>query len=444
MNVSWLVAQRELKERIKTRSFIGMAIAGPILVLLMVYILFSVGENNKPHWKVLIVDPSGIMDNKILANTTGSISYDFANDYIQLKEFEKSNRFQKYDALLELNEKILSNKAAFLFYKEKPSFLFATTIQFHLERRLEEVMVGRFSKMSVQEFRGIKQPISIAFRNLYDPKNESYSLSGWVGFFFGAVILLFILLFGMTILRSVSSEKSNRIVEVLLASVKPRQLMFGKIAGIGIAAIIQFIGWMVLVSFGLYVMRETLFPDMMDISNWNLGEMANQATSGMEDSLFRSKVYNDFVELIYSRIQFGDMLFFFLLFFIGGYIFYGTFFAALGATSGSENDGQQFVLPIMVLLVIALWAGYYTMQNPLSDITYVLSFLPFTSPMVCMVKLAQGYSLGEGYQIYVSFSILALSSYLTLRLAGRLYQNGILQFGHRLRLTQFISWLKHG
>ena len=444
MNVSWLVAQRELKERIKTRSFIGMAIAGPILVLLMVYILFSVGENNKPHWKVLIVDPSGIMDNKILANTTGSISYDFANDYIQLKEFEKSNRFQKYDALLELNEKILSNKAAFLFYKEKPSFLFATTIQFHLERRLEEVMVGRFSKMSVQEFRGIKQPISIAFRNLYDPKNESYSLSGWVGFFFGAVILLFILLFGMTILRSVSSEKSNRIVEVLLASVKPRQLMFGKIAGIGIAAIIQFIGWMVLISLGLYVMRETLFPDMMDISSWNLGEMANQATSGMEDGLFRSKVYNDFVELIYSRIQFGDMLFFFLLFFIGGYIFYGTFFAALGATSGSENDGQQFVLPIMVVLVIALWAGYYTMQNPLSDITYVLSFLPFTSPMVCMVKLAQGYSLGEGYQIYVSFSILALSSYLTLRLAGRLYQNGILQFGHRLRLTQFISWLKHG
>ena len=248
----------------------------------------------------------------------------------------------------------------------------------------------------------------------------------------------------MTILRSVSSEKSNRIVEVLLASVKPRQLMFGKIAGIGISAIIQFIGWMVLISLGLYVMRETLFPDMMDISSWNLGEMANQATSGMEDGLFRSKVYNDFVELIYSRIQFGDMLFFFLLFFIGGYIFYGTFFAALGATSGSENDGQQFVLPIMVLLVIALWAGYYTMQNPLSDMTYMLSFLPFTSPMVCMVKLAQGYSLGEGYQIYVSFSILALSSYLTLRLAGRLYQNGILQFGHRLRLTQFISWLKHG
>ena len=253
MNVSWLIAQRELKERVKTRSFIGMAIVGPLLVMLLVYILFSVGEINKPHWNVLIVDPAGIMDNKILANTTGSISYDFANNYVQLKDFEKSERFQKYDALLELNEKIISNKAAFLFYKEKPSFLFATSIQFHVERRLEEVMVGRFSKMSIQEFRGIKQPVNLAFRNLYDPKNESYNLSSWVGFFFGTVILLFILLFGMTILRSVSSEKSNRIVEVLLASVKPRQLMFGKIAGIGIAAIVQFVIWTILIWIGLFI-----------------------------------------------------------------------------------------------------------------------------------------------------------------------------------------------
>ena len=444
MNVSWLIAQRELKERVKTRSFIGMAIVGPLLVMLLVYILFSVGENNKPHWNVLIVDPAGIMDNKILANTTGSISYDFANNYVQLKDFEKSERFQKYDALLELNEKIISNKAAFLFYKEKPSFLFATSIQFHVERRLEEVMVGRFSKMSIQEFRGIKQPVNLAFRNLYDPKNESYNLSSWVGFFFGAVILLFILLFGMTILRSVSSEKSNRIVEVLLASVKPRQLMFGKIAGIGIAAIVQFVIWTILIWIGLFILRETLFPDMLQISNWNMSEISSKTASGMENSLFRSKTYNDFVELVYSRIQFGDMLVFFLLFFIGGYIFYGTFFAALGATSGSENDGQQFVLPIMALLIIALWAGYYAVQNPVSDVTAVLSFVPFTAPMVCMVKLAQGYSLGEGYQIYVSFAILALSSFATLRIAGRLYQNGILQFGHRLKLTQFVTWLKNG
>jgi ABC-2 type transport system permease protein len=445
MSVSWLVAQRELLERIKTRSFISMAIVGPMLVLLITYTLFVLGGNDKIHWRVLIADPANIMDTRMLANNNGSISYDFVNDYVQLEDFETGKRYQKYDALLEVNEKILINKSAYLFYREKPNFSVSMTMQFQLERRLEEVLVDRFTKMSVQEYRKIKQPISVGFRNVYDPKNESTTLGSWVGFFFGAVILFFILLFGMTILRSVSSEKSNRIVEVLLASVKPRQLMFGKIAGIGIAAIIQLVLWVVIIAFGLFIMRETLFPDILDTSKWDIGKMASEVKNmTFQQQLNRSTGYNSFVELIYERIQFDNMLFYFLLFLVAGYIFYGTFFAALGATSGSENDGQQFIIPIVLLLLIALYAGYYSLSSPESSLTFIFSLLPFTSPMVCMVKLAQGYNPGEGYQLFVSFGILVISSLITLRIAGRLYTNGILQFGHRLRLTQFVKWLRNG
>jgi ABC-2 type transport system permease protein len=445
MSISWLVAQRELLERIKTRSFISMAIVGPLLVLLITYVLFVLGGNDKARWKVLIADPANIMDTKMLANNNGTITYDFADDYIQLKDFETGKRYQKYDVLLEVNEKILINKSAYLFYREKPNFSVSMTLQFHLERRLEEVLVERFTKMTVQDYRKIKQPISVGFRNIYDPKNESTTMGSWVGFFFGAVILFFILLFGMTILRSVSSEKSNRIVEVLLASVKPRQLMFGKIAGIGLAAIIQLVLWIVIVAFGLYVIRETLFPDIMDASKWDVAKMANEMKNmTFQQHLTRSSGYNSFVELIYERIQFDNMLFYFLLFLVAGYIFYGTFFAALGATSGSENDGQQFVIPIVLLLLLAAWAGYYVLNNPESGLSYLFSLLPFTSPMVCMVKLAQGYNPGEGYQLFVSFGILVISSLLTLRIAGRLYTNGILQFGHRLRISQFVKWLRNG
>ena len=445
MSISWLVAKRELLERIKTRSFISMAIVGPLLVLLITYVLFVLGGNDKARWKVLIADPANIMDTKMLANNNGTITYDFADDYIQLKDFETGKRYQKYDVLLEVNEKILINKSAYLFYREKPNFSVSMTLQFHLERRLEEVLVERFTKMTVQDYRKIKQPISVGFRNIYDPKNESTTMGSWVGFFFGAVILFFILLFGMTILRSVSSEKSNRIVEVLLASVKPRQLMFGKIAGIGLAAIIQLVLWVVIVAFGLYVMRETLFPDIMDASKWDVAKMANEMKNmTFQQHLTRSSGYNSFVELIYERIQFDNMLFYFLLFLVAGYIFYGTFFAALGATSGSENDGQQFVIPIVLLLLLAAWAGYYVLNNPESGLSYLFSLLPFTSPMVCMVKLAQGYNPGEGYQLFVSFGILVISSLLTLRIAGRLYTNGILQFGHRLRISQFVKWLRNG
>ncbi len=445
MSVSWLVAQRELLERIKTRSFISMAIVGPLMVLLITYLLFVLGGNDKTHWKILIADPANIMDTRMLANNNGTITYDFADDYIQLKDFENGKRYQKYDVLLEVNEKILINKSAYLFYREKPNFSVSMTLQFHLERRLEEVLVDRFTKMTVQEYRKIKQPISVGFRNIYDPKNESTTMGSWVGFFFGSVILLFILLFGMTILRSVSSEKSNRIVEVLLASVKPRQLMLGKIAGIGLAAIIQLALWVAIVAFGLYIMRETLFPDIMDVSKWEVDKMSNEMKNmTFQQQLTRNSGYNSFVELIYERIQFDNMLFYFLLFLVAGYIFYGTFFAALGATSGSENDGQQFVVPIVLLLLLAVWAGYYVLNNPESGLSYLFSLLPFTSPMVCMVKLAQGYNPGEGYQLFVSFGILVISSLLTLRIAGRLYTNGILQFGHRLRISQFVKWLRNG
>lgn len=445
MSVSWLIAKRELFERIQSRSFLSIAIIGPLLILGLVYLLFSLSEKNKTHWNVLIADPNEILDTKILSNQTGSLTYDFANDYVQLKDFEKGVRFQKYDALLEVNEKILSNKVAFVFYREKPSLVMATGIQFHLERRLEEILIERFTSLTIKDYRRIKQPVNIGYRNIYDPKNEEFSLGSWVGFSFGTVTLFFILLFGMTILRSVSSEKSNRIVEVILASVKPRQLMLGKITGIGIAAIIQFVIWLFVISLGLYIMRETMFTDWFDASNWDIDQLAESGKNPSQpNSLQSSMNYNNFVELIYNRIQFDHMIIFFLLFFVGGYIFYGTFFAALGASSGSENDGQQFVIPILILLLFALWSGYYVLCNPSSEYSLWLSFIPFTSPMVCLVKLAQGYPIGQGYQLFVSLGILISSSLFMLRIAGRLYTNGILQYGHRLRLHQFLKWIKNG
>ena len=249
----------------------------------------------------------------------------------------------------------------------------------------------------------------------------------------------------MTILRSISSEKSNRIVEVILASVKPRQLMMGKITGIGLAAIIQFIIWLLIIGFGLFIMRETMFTDWFDASHWDIDQLAKTGKNPSElNSLQSSISYNNFVELIYERIQFDKMIIVFLLFFVGGYIFYGTFFAALGASSGSENDGQQFVIPIVVILLFSLWSGYYVLCNPSSDYSLLLSFVPFTSPMVCLVKLAQGYPVGQGYQLFVSLGILIVSSLFMLRIAGRLYTNGILQYGHRLRLHQFLKWIKNG
>ena len=137
----------------------------------------------------------------------------------------------------------------------------------------------------------------------------------------------------------------------------------GKIIGIGISALIQFCFWVLIIGIGLYAFRETLFPDLLDAANMNALQMSEEVKSlTLQERMFSAKEYNEFVELVYERVNFGNMLFYFILFFIVGYLFYGTFFATLGAISGSESDGQQFVIPLIFLLFLTLFMslGYGT------------------------------------------------------------------------------------
>ncbi|TNE55919.1 MAG: ABC transporter permease [Bacteroidetes bacterium] len=442
MNKSGIVAKREISERLRSRSFLVMAVLGPLFVLGLIYMVFSLGGREKQHWNVLITDPAGIMENKIMVREDVSITYSFANNYIELEDFAKGKPYQKFDVMLEANEKILSNKKAFLFYREKPDAGILARIHYQFERRLEERVIEEHSKMSIAEFRKLKQPMIMDVRNVYDPHNESVDMKAWVGFSFGALIVIFIFLFGMTILRSISREKSNRIVEVLLASIKPRQLLFGKITGIGISALLQFVLWCVIIAFGLYLMRETIFPDIFDPGNMDMGQLADEARETTYRSHYKGYAYNQFVELVYERINFSVMLGFFLAFFVLAYLFYGTMFACLGSLTGSESDGQQFIIPLLLLLCFALYSGYFAIQHPMHDLTTLYSYLPFTAPVVLMVKLAQGFPEGTSYQLYVSMLVMLVGVVLMLILAARLYRNGILQFGHRLRWKHIVKWLR--
>lgn len=443
MKNSWIIALREVKERLGARSYVLFSIFGPLIILGIIYLLFVFGGNEAEKWNVLVTDKSGLLDNKLIPHPDPNVTYSFANDYIEHDDFANGKRYQQYDAMVEINEKVLSNKISYVFYRTKPSFKLQAKVQFQVERRLEEVMIQRFTDLSVQKFREIKQPLNFSFRNVYDPYDQTSDVRTWVGFFFGIIILVFIALFGMTILRSVTSEKSNRIVEVLLASVRPKQLLFGKLTGIGISAFIQFFIWIVIIGLGLFFMREWLFPSIYDASSMNIAELAdNGRILSVQEKLYAGKEFNAMVDLVYERVNFSVMLTFFILFFIGGYLFYGSFFSAIGSTAGTENDGQQFILPILLILVLSAYAGYYAVANPESELTSWLHYIPFTSPVVVMVKLTYGYDQGETYQIWLSLIILILSALICLSVASRLYKNGVLQFGHRLSLKHLVKWLK--
>jgi ABC-2 type transport system permease protein len=438
----WLVAQREIRERVRSRSFILMALIGPVILLALLYALFSIAGSEKQTWNVLVMDKNEVFSNRIAPQEDPRFSFTFINDFAEYDDFAELELFSNYDMMVVINEKIVSNKWVIVGYRERPSEQIKRRLIHLVERRMEEIMVAEFTDLSVSRFREIKQPLNFSFKNVYDPKNEEDHKAAWVGYTFGVGIMLFVFLFGMTILRSVSREKTNRIVEVLLASVSPRQLLGGKVCGIGITALIQFVLWVALVAIGLYIFRQTFFPDLLNPEVLT-EQFSAEAAQVLQDELaVTARIYNEFVDLVYRDIHYGNMLIFFTLFFIGAYLFYGAFFAMIGAAMGSESDGQQYIIPISLMLIISVFSGYYVIHYPQTGLSEFLGFLPFTAPVVMMIQLSNGFESGESWQLFLSLFILFVSSGFVFVAAGKIYKNGILQFGHRLRLSQLLNWLK--
>ncbi|MFM6945876.1 MAG: ABC transporter permease [Flavobacteriales bacterium] len=413
MTKFWLITLRECKERLTQRGFWWMLVLGPLVVLLLLVGLLFAADQGKEKIKVLIADPGQIMEHKVLAQQEKYVSYYFLDSYLELNEFEKAKAYQEFDVLLELNEKVLNNKKCFVFYREQLSMDTRMQLKFEVERRLEEILANEFSALSAQAFRSIKQGLIFDFRDLDDPKNESKETSSWTGFAIGAFILLFVSIYGMTIFRATTKEKSSRIVEVLLASVKPHQLMMGKIAGIGIVALLQLIGWALCLGLGFWLLRSTLFVDILDPSNW-------QGTAGVR--------LNPLSDLIFEQLNFGFLLFHFLLFFIGSFFFYGALFSVLGSRSAADADGQQFLIPLLLLIVFGLVAGVFYILFPASSSAQLLMYLPFTSPVLSMIQLTQGATLESYVGILLSWFVLIVSAILLLWLASRWYKKSILKF----------------
>ena len=325
MKKSWLIALREIKERVLNRSFIGMLFIGPLIVLSLLYFLVKANDQGKNKLTVLIVDPGNIMNGVISSRENPNIDYYFVNDYLQLEEFNKGKKYQKFDAFIEVNEKVLNNKKVFVFYRDVLTNPMQNIIKFNVERRMEEVMVNQFTELTVDEFRQIKQPLNMDFRNIDDPMSMKSKKEGWAGLFFGSIIVLFILLFGFAILRGTAKEKSNRISEVLVSIVKPRFLMMGKIMGIGITALIQLVVWCGFIGLGVWLLQVFVFPEFF-ISDEYISLQLNEGVDEL-NSQINNVHQNEIIDLIYNRLNLMVILPLFFITFVLAYVFYGTFFS---------------------------------------------------------------------------------------------------------------------
>jgi ABC-2 type transport system permease protein len=443
MNNIWLIIEREYLTRVKKTSFIVITLLGPLLLAagLSIIIWMSISENI--DHKVLVVDEkapafAGLKDRS-------NIKFNYANN-TNLESAKTLFYESDYSCILYIPDNVLAGQTCKLYYKKQPSANVIRVIEDEVEGVVETLKLESFN-IDPKVYHQVKSNFVLnAVKYAENGKEEELDKGKtFIGFALGAMIYIFIFLYAVQVMRGVIEEKSNRIIEVIVTSVKPFQLMFGKIVGVGLVSLTQFSLW-ILLTFGLFtVLQTTLFQEYYSAEN--LTEQVQVTPEVMEQMKAEQGAVKGLMNPnnIINRTNWPLMIGLFLFYFFGGYFLYSALFAAVGAAVDSETDTQQFMLPITFPLTMAYVMSTTIIQNPEGPIAFWLSIIPFTSPITMLVRVALG--VGEGgisvWEVILSMALLILGFVFTVWLAGKIYRTGILLYGKKVTYKELWKWITY-
>lgn len=441
MNKIFLIIGREIKSKLSNKTFIIMTLLAPLLITGFLAFLIKMSQSEKTEQNVLVLDESKLFRDKLVGNDYISLAFSDQKLEKAVEEFSDKG----YSCLLWISPNIIEGGAGAtkLFYKKSPGFGFQTYIKDQMERIVYENKL-KANDIDPNIISNSKQSVKIIMEKVNDKgKTEEQSNFGLFGFITGALMFMFILMYGMMVFRSVMEEKTNRIVEVIVSSVKPFELMLGKIIGVAILGTIQFLV-MGLITLVLTTALSTLF--LKDASSQLKVFEEQQAMvkkNGTNVDLSKMEKFDDKLELFdlmkkLQKIDFMEVFICFLFYFIGGYLFYSSIMAAIGSAVDSEADSQQFITPVMIPLMIGYFISTKTILDPDSATVFWGSIIPFTSPIVMMSRITNGVPMWE---ILLSLGILYISFILTTWLAGKIYRTGILMYGKKTSWREIGKWL---
>ncbi|MGL4598111.1 MAG: ABC transporter permease [Bacteroidia bacterium] len=452
-----LIIQREFLSRVRTRTYIVMCLIGPILFAAMLVVPAFVAGMPKAPRKIIVVDGAMRSDKCYPAVNhpvvfKDSLNFDFDLRYLaeDHEVIEKRYRDSADCSVLFILPNFMGacdtiegsspGLKAELYSKDEPGAITLT----YLERQLTNVYrqgIYEADSVSYDVIEKAKKEATVA--NVVKGKVSKSEVKMMVGFGFGILIYIYILLFGNQVMRSVVEEKSTRIVEVIVSSVRPFQLMMGKIIGTAMAGILQFIIWM-LVSLALVTALSGAINDKRTDYSELMSAKMNTAIPIQEES--SSKVLDSFVtdetqnamETILS-IPWGNMLLAFVLYFLLGYLMYAAMFAAVGSAVDSDADTQQFSLPITIPLIITISMSSAIMLDPNGSLAKWMSQIPFSSPVAMLIRIPYGGV--SPLELIGSLLILAVSFLGVTYLAAKIYRVGILMTGKKGSWKELGKWM---
>ncbi len=434
MNHLPLIIKREYLAKVKNKSFILMTFLSPLfIVALLSLIAYLISVNNEKVRTISVLDESGILSETLISND--HILYESLNgmDLEDAKTTSNSNNAYGLLHVPDLPLEDVSEKIKF-YSKESPSLSLISSLESKIEKRIGELKLKKMG-VDLSKISASKTYVNI---NQEDFEGVKTSKAGsFLKLIFGAVagylLFMFIIIYGNLIMRSVIEEKSSRIIEVIISSVKPIQLMLGKIFGTSLAGITQFAIWVILIAILSFAASNFFGIDL------SANPQQEMMTAAVSDVNANSELQALIAEL--HSLPLINLIVAFVLFFVGGYLLYSSLYAAIGAAVDNETDTQQFLMPVVILLVVGFYVGFFTaLEDPHGTISVVFSYIPFTSPIVMLIRIPFGVPIWE--QI-LSLSVLIFSFLVTVWIAAKIYRVGILMHGKKPSYKDLIKWLKY-
>lgn len=438
MSIISLIIKREFIAKVRNKSFIVMTFLSPLLFVGIAVFVGYLSSMKADVKRVAIHDETGLFVNEFKSLNSKNGEYIYHDlSLIDIKFLKDSITNESYEGLIYIpkvsNDKDLENKIQFIS-NESPSISFIENIQDIVAKKLTKENLEKV-KLDTLAIKNAQAQVNISLSKA----SGEESIKGLneikiaIGGAFGYLIMMFIVIYGNMVMRSVIEEKTNRIVEIIISSVKPFQLMMGKIIGTSLAGLLQFFIWTI-IGLALMVSASTF----LGVDASPMAKIPPEIIHNTQQEL--TGTAQMYIEELWN-LPIATILISFVIYFIGGYFLYSSFYASIGAAVDSETDSQQFLLPIIMPLILAVYIGFFTViNNPHGTVAIVFSMIPLTSPIVMLMRIPFGV---PWWQIVISVTLLFSAFLLVVWFAAKIYRVGILMYGKKPTWKELYKWLKY-
>ena len=434
-----LIIQREYLSRVKKKSFIIMTILGPLLMASIWIVPFFLATMSDEKKVVAVVDETGIFVEKF--TSTDKVFFTYETD---LEKAKQNLTKEQFSAVLYIHKPAYSipDQAMLLYSDKSPGILTQSYISNAMQTILKNNLLVSAHNISKDDYDLINRTnIKLNTEDIRTGEKSYTEIKTGLGIFSGILIYFFIFMFGAQVMRGVIEEKTSRIVEVIVSSVKPFQLMMGKIVGVALVGLTQFALW-ILLTLSIITALQFSMPDVFKSpkteQTFETGQKIPSADQ-MQLQKLQNQEVKEMINGLFS-VNYGVMISLFVFYFLAGYLLYASLFASIGAAVDSEADTQQFMMPITIPLLFAIIMSNFVINNPDGPVAFWLSIIPFTSPIIMMVRIPFGVPPA---QVALSMGLLILGFIATTWFAGRIYRTGILMYGKKASYRELWKWLRY-